>query len=550
MRNLTNLENETFDLLILGGGVTGAAILWDATLRGLSCLLLERGDYGHATSSATSKMAHGGLRYLKMMDFALVRESLRERKILQEIAPHQVRPLDFLLPTYKDWGRSRSFLWGAMSLYEALSYDKGDLSDPDQRLKPFYRLKKDKILQEAPFLPEQNLTGCFVYQDCQIHDPERLVQSYINGARGLGAQSYNYIEATNLTRSNGSITGVTARDQISGKEHQFKAKAIVNATGPWSDRVLGMLKNKTTPHIKRSKGIHILVPKLPHDKAIALFTKQGRHLFILPWQGMTLFGTTDESYQGDPDDLKVSEQDLSRFLGDINQALPQLNLKLSDIRYFYGGLRPMTASATQQGANSYNLSRKHEIFDHALEGAAGLYSATGGKFTTSRGLAEECLDLIIKKERLTSQACKTASTPLWGGNIGNLDRFIYRLRLQWPKQDPDWITSLVHRYGDRAPEILIRADGAKDQILCHLTPLHTAEVHYAMEQEQAWHLSDLLFRRLGIGNLGNPGSSCLMGLAAMLADKRGWSQEQVYEEARSCGKHFIPGSPLYRITGS
>ncbi len=548
-RDLSPLEPIRYDLLILGGGVTGAAILWDASLRGLKCLLLEKEDYAHATSSATSKMAHGGLRYLKMLDFSLVRESLRERRILQEIAPHQVTPLSFLLPTYKDWGRSRVFFWSAMALYEALSYDKADLADPDQRLKSFFSLNSAQVLEQAPILPPKNLTGGFVYQDCQMHDPERIVWSLIRGAKEQGAEAHNYLEATALRYQGRRVVGVEAKDRLSEKTYHFTAQAVINASGPWSDQIAGWLQNKPTHHLMRSKGIHILVDRLPHQEAIALFTKKGRHLFILPWQGMTLFGTTDEAFLGGPDELTLDEGDLTRFLAVINEALPALRLTLKDIRHFYAGIRPMTASQTQEATNSYQVSRKHELIHHATEGYPGFYSATGGKFTTSRGLAEECIDLVAQQEGWNLPPCKTASTPLWGGDIGNLARFTQSLAEACPNLPPLWVQGLARRQGSKAREIAEQAMEKKSLQQKIGLNLLRAEVEFILEEEQVWHLSDLLFRRLGLGNLGDPGSSFLFHLAHIAGQKWGWDEARIKAEAKSCQSHYIPGKPLYQTPG-
>ncbi len=539
MRDLTPLTKEKFDIIIIGGGVTGAAILWEASLRGLKCLLLERGDYGQATSSATSKMAHGGLRYLKMLDFALVRESLRERRMLQEIAPHQVRPLDFLLPTYKDFGRHPAFLWLAMALYEGLSFDKHHVKDPDGRLQSFTRLNRAEVREKEPLLPTQDLKGGYIYQDCQINFPERVVLSYIQGSQARGAEAENYVKVLGLIKRANIVEGVKALDLESNKEYEFFGQSVINATGPWAAETAKLAGPTHIPH-PRSKGIHIVTPKKLQDSALAFFTKEGQHLFFLPWEGYNLIGTTDEVYDGNPEDLEITEPELEGYINRINHAIPAYNLQPEEVLVAYTGIRPLAAG---MGGDSYHVSRKHVLINHAQDQAQGFFSATGGKFTTSRGLAFEAVNLILEGSNLKAGPSSSHSSPLQGGDMECLALFKKKLIADWPQFEPVWLEKLTHHYGTDAPKLAQLALSAPSERvkLSSRGPLLQVELTYAVEVEQAKHLSDFIFRRSGLGTLEKLNAAELAPIAEAMGKKLAWTGPQKTAEIDKCLVHFKRG---------
>ncbi|MDX2471826.1 MAG: glycerol-3-phosphate dehydrogenase/oxidase [SAR324 cluster bacterium] len=543
MRDLTPLTKESFDLIIIGGGVTGAATLWEASLRGLKCLLLERGDYGQATSSATSKMAHGGLRYLKMLDFALVRESLRERRMLQEIAPHQVRPLDFLLPTYKDFGRHPAFLWLAMTLYEGLSFDKHHVTDPDGRLHPFTRLNSAEVREKEPLLPTKDLRGGYIYQDCQINFPERVVLSYIQGAKAKGAEAENYTKVLGLIKVGSQVKGVKVLDLETNQELEFFGTTVINATGPWAAETAKMAGPTHIPH-PRSKGIHIVTPKKLQDSALAFFTKAGQHLFFLPWEGYNLIGTTDEVYDGRPDDLEITEPELEGYIKRINQSIPDFNLQPDEVLLAYTGIRPLAAG---MGGDSYHVSRKHVLINHSQDGAAGFFSATGGKFTTSRGLAFEAVNLLLENTNLKAGPSASHTAPLQGGDMECLALYKKKFFADWPQFEQNWLEKLVHHYGTDAPKLakIALAAPLERVKLSNRGPLLQVELTYAVEEEQAKHLSDFVFRRSGLGTLEKLSSAELGPIAAAMGAKLGWNEEQKSQEINKCLVHFKKGIEPY-----
>src|SRR6185437_867550 len=306
-RALDRLASETFDLLIVGGGVTGACVARDAAMRGLKVALVEKADFAGATSAHNSKLVHGGLRYLRNFELGLVRESLKERRIWQRIAPHLVHPLPFLVPLYGGEWKARATLAAGLSLYDVLSFDKGWLDDPAQRLPNHRWLDARAALAEEPVLEGPGLVGAFRYFDAQMYAPERLALECLIEADGDGAAIANYVAAEKIVTRNGRVEGCSVRDVFSGASFDVRATATLVAAGPWADIFLEQALGKPASHkLLRSKGIHVLVPAMTRSNALTV-AAGGGHFFVLPWHGHTLLGTTDTAFQSEPDAVAVSE---------------------------------------------------------------------------------------------------------------------------------------------------------------------------------------------------------------------------------------------------
>ncbi|OYT14531.1 MAG: glycerol-3-phosphate dehydrogenase, partial [Bacteroidetes bacterium 4572_77] len=344
-----------YDMVIVGGGISGAFVAYEAASRGLKVALFEKGDFGEATSAATSKLIHGGLRYLANLEFGLVRESLIERRVLENIAPNFVYPLPMLIPTYKNIKSSKYLLTAGMLLYDLLSFDKSWTWDDSKKI-PMHRTigkKKTKLL--APLVPQRKLSGSSIFYDCQNINPERLTLGVIKSAASYGAHMANYAKMEQLIVESEIVKGVIVKDLLSGKSHKIDADITINATGPWSDIVLkttGNLKN-IDHHIRRSEGIHLIVKKMVDDHAITIVTKKKRHVFMLPWRNHTIIGTTDKAYSGKPDDYSVSEKSIAELLEEINASLDkQYHISKKDILYSYGGMRPLVEKETEGTYNA------------------------------------------------------------------------------------------------------------------------------------------------------------------------------------------------------
>ena len=533
-RNTHHLTAQIWDVLIVGGGITGACIAWDAAQRGLSVALVEKADFAHATSSAPSKLIHGGLRYLKNLEFGLVRESLRERRVMEQIAPHQVVPLPFVLPAY-GWSTQAGLpmMSAAMALYEGLSFDKGWLEEIAQRLPAVKALSAKQAVKLEPIIPSKHLTGAFIYYDCQMLSPERLSLEFLLSAAEHGAELANYVEVTGFDVQEGCMRGVQAHDVLSGEALQIQARVTINASGPWADLLLGLMDGKPAKKLRRSKGIHILTRPLIGEHALTLATPSGRHLFLIPWRGCTLIGTTDKAYEGHPDDFRVTESDILELIAEVNETLPEAKLTRSDIRHFYGGLRPLVEEETQVEAESYQLSRKFEVYDHCERGLEGFVTVIGGKYTTARLLAEQTVNLLYKKLGLPEKACKTAGTPVWGTGTENLYTELKdHLQRTYPLLSEALIEHLCRNYGQRAKTLLQRALNQPDlmQTLWDHEPDILAEVDYGVEVEMAMRLDDLLFRRTGLATLGPPPEDLLTRVSERMATLLGWDAAHIQLE--------------------
>ena len=295
-RNPNRLADETFDLLVIGGGVTGACIARDAVLRGMKVALVEKNDFAHATSAHNSKLIHGGLRYLRNMEFRLVRESLRERRIWQRIAPHLVSPLPFLIPFFKSGWAERAMLGAGLSLYDLLSFDRGWLDDPDQRLPGHSWLNREAALAREPALEGEGFDGAYLYYDAQMYAPERLALECLASAAAHDAVLVNHITAERLLIREGRVEGAAVSDNFSDARFDVRARLTILAAGPWSDIFLEKALAKPASHkLLRSKGIHLIVKSMTKSDALAVAANHG-HFFVLPWRGHSLLGTTDTAF--------------------------------------------------------------------------------------------------------------------------------------------------------------------------------------------------------------------------------------------------------------
>jgi glycerol-3-phosphate dehydrogenase len=533
-RDLTRLANERFDLLIIGGGVTGACVARDAALRGLSVALVEKGDFAGATSAHNSKLIHGGLRYLRNFELGLVRESLRERRIWQRIAPHLVQPLPFLVPLYGGGWKARATLSAGLSLYDVLSYDRGWLDDPDERLPGHEWLDKNKALAEEPMLDAPGFEGTFRYYDAQMYAPERLALECLIDAAGHGAAIANYVAAEKLIVREGRIAGAHVREAFGGGEIDIEAKLTLLAAGPWADIFLNQALGKPTSHkLLRSKGIHLLVPAMTRKDALTV-AAGGGHFFVLPWRGLSLLGTTDTQFLGAPDDVGVTEGDIASFLGFINGHLPSAHLTRGDVRHSYAGLRPLVDDGS---GDTYDASRRAELIDHSKDdGVDGLFSAIGGKWTTSRDLAQKVTDTIVAKLNANTRVCTTGTARLPGGNIPRRREFFAAETKALPQIATDHLARL---YGTRLDEV-IDAAGNRPELLKPIAATGDigAQVLFAMREEMAMTLGDVVMRRTGIGQLGDPGADTLTATAALMAVELGWDGARTQREIEAAARTF------------
>ncbi len=551
-RNLQAMAARRHDLLIIGGGITGACIARDAALRGLSVALVEKNDFSSATSSGSSKLVHGGLRYLANFELSLVRESLRERRTWEAIAPHMVTPLPFLIPLYG--AASTLTLKIGLTLYDILSYDRNRLADPDKHMPRHKRISRAEALKRAPWLKQDGLTGAMIYYDCQMYSPERIGIECIGDASDKGAQIANYAQVSEiLTQGNGNarkVTGARVTDLLDGTTHDIGADLTINATGPWGDMVMALAEQDGAParSLIRSKGIHLITRKLTDNMALAVQSKLGGHFFVIPWRDHTIIGTTDVVFKGKPDDLGVSEKDIADFIAVINDGLPSLNLTRDDVEHFYAGLRPLVdtnpnADGEDGEKDSYGASRAAEVFDHADEGLEGLLSALGGKWTTSRHLAEQVVDLSLEKLGYTKEPCTTAQTPVQGGEIDRYAEFEAAAVKRLSDLSPEIVRNLARNYGSRIDDVvgIAKQEDRPDLLepLSNSTVTIGAQALYSVRTEMARTLEDVVQRRTGLGTLGDPGHDTLKRITDIMGDELGWDAGERARQIEQAKRRFV-----------
>lgn len=466
-----------FDVLVVGGGIIGAGIARDAAMRGLKVALVERGDFAGGTSSKTSKLIHGGLRYLEQGKFGLVAESLRERHILHTVNPTLVHPLPLMLPIYEGNSRPAWQIGLGLGLYDLLSGDKG--------LQKHALLSPRQAMAHQPALSPEHLKGAGFYTDCQMDDA-RLCLANILQAEQFGAVCVNYARLGSLLKSEERVCGGVAEDLCGERVVEIKAEVVVNATGPWGDGLRRLSDKYSSPRLAPTKGIHLVVPPIVREGLFIEARRDRRMFFILPWQGMSLIGTTESPIPGSLDLLQATSEEVAYLLEETNRALPGARLTSEDVVATFAGARPLLSfrgSATR-------ASREHRI----EVDSAGLISVLGGKYTTFRAIAQQAVDCIVRRIRRRTEQCLTDQVSLLESLPAvSLEMWEEATRLISSEQ----LSRFLIRYGAGTIGVLqaILQDKALIAPLCPHHPYLAAEVVGAIQREQACTITDFLLRR-------------------------------------------------------
>jgi glycerol-3-phosphate dehydrogenase len=518
---LAAMAEGELDVLVIGGGVVGAGTALDAVTRGLSVGLLEAQDWASGTSSRSSKLIHGGLRYLEMLDFGLVREALKERGLLLErLAPHLVRPVPFLYPlTGRGW--ERWYAGSGVALYDAMSYSSGH----GRGLPPHRHLSRRHALRIAPSLKKTSMVGAIQYYDAQVDDA-RFVLTLIRTAASYGAQVANRARVIGFLREGERVTGVIARDEETGTEHEIRAAQVVNATGVWTDETQAMVGERGKFHVKASKGVHLVVPRdrIQSSSGIILRTEKSV-LFVIPWGRHWIIGTTDTEWTFDKEHPAASAADIEYVLNHVNRVLTT-ELTHEDVEGVYAGLRPLLSGESEETSK---LSREH-VVAHAVP---GLVVVAGGKYTTYRVMAADAVDAAAHGlDRSTPPSC-TETVPLLGAEGFHA---VWNGRARLAANSGLHIARIEHllrRHGTAVDDLLalIAEDRTLAQPLPGAEDYLRAEVVYAAGFEGAAHLGDVLTRRMRISfETFDRGVGAARPAAELMATVLGWDKEQIDRE--------------------
>jgi glycerol-3-phosphate dehydrogenase len=510
-----------------------------------------------------------------------MRQSIRERTVFMQIAPHLVQPFPIVIPTYGHGLRGREIFSLALSIDNLVGFDRNRLKDPNKHLPGGRLLSKEECIRRFPYVEKKRLTGGVVVYDCQMDSSERLVLSLARSAAAAGAEMANYTEVTELTSENSRVTGVKARDALTGNdEFRIRAKVTVNASGPWMDHVLGLLPgHRGQPRLALSRAFNLLIRRevIPryavgvygqtfYKDSDAFLRKGSRLYFIIPWRDRSLIGTAHLPHDGDPNNVEVTEIEIETFLSDLNKGCQSIGLRRDDVARVYAGLLPMAS----YGREGIQLVKHPRLYDHRAEGLDGLISVSGVKFTEARRVAEKVVNKTFVHLGKPSPKCSTAVTPVHGGEIERFGTFVSQAIERRPMGlSADITRDLVHNYGSAYHEILQYLDSPCVRIQPafsgtapapsapsmptkgdeDLSPVLGALVRHAVRDEMAKKLSDLVFRRTWLGNTANIGPAHLRTCAAVMAHELGWHSIKAQKELEDV-KSMMASDPGGESIGS
>lgn len=552
-RDPRSLSDSTFDVVVVGGGIFGVALAWEATSRGLSAALIEREDFCGKASANSFRMVHGGIRYLQHADVLRVRESCAERSSLLRTAPHLVRPLPTLVPTYGHGMRGKAAMRAAMLVYDALTLDRNrGIRDPRNRIPPGRLVDRDTCLSRFPQIDAPGLTGGALFCDGQMYNPTRLALAFLRSATAAGAVAANYVAAEAFVRRGNRLEGVAARDVETSDRFEVRGRVVVNAAGGWTERLLSGLEGvRLDPRPTFSRDTCFVVPRrLGGDWALALqgstkdpdalLSRGARHLFLVPWRDCTLVGVWHVVYDGDPDAYVVSDREIETFLAEFNATFPGARLRREDLARWNTGL--VLFGENRPGQRDLSYGHRSWIVDHARrDGLDGLVTVIGVRYTTARRVAERTIDLVFRKLGRAGAPSRTAHRPLWGGDFDDFGALESDVRRDSGGLVPDGLLEpLLRNYGTGCRDVLreARGDPSLAAPVAGTTVLR-AELVHAVRNEAARTLADAVLRRTDLATGRFPGDRALAESADVLATLLGWSADRREREIAAVKGTFL-----------
>jgi glycerol-3-phosphate dehydrogenase len=537
-RNPAGLVGEEFDVLVIGAGAFGAAAARDAALRGLRTALIERSDFGGATSAECFKMVHGGIRYLQHADIPRLRASSHERSALLRIAPHLVQPLPIAIPTYGHGRRGRALLAAGATAYDLLTLDRNSgIRDRQRQIRRSRILSRERVLDLFPHLRSPELSGAVVFEDGQMYNPARLVLAFVSSAVDAGASACNYVEATRFLWRGSSVCGVRALDRLNGEEFEVRARLTLNAAGPWADYLQNDPERfgawRRLPYSRDACFIVDRAPTSEYGVAVqglsrdkdAVLGRATRHLFAVPWRDKTLIGVWHCLFPEFPDAAHVQPDELDTWMAELNSVYPALRLSPSEVTFTNCGLVPFGETAT---ATELSFGKESRLIDHrAAHGVAGLVSLVGIRFTTARADAARALDMLLRQLPRAPASANTARLPLAGGDIEDFAAFEAQALLTKPAGvNDETLRALLRNHGTQYAQVLRGRDA-------HTVPDTTtlfAEIRHAIDREMAVKLEDVVMRRTELAAGSHPGRRALEAAAMEMANHLRWSDNRMREE--------------------
>jgi glycerol-3-phosphate dehydrogenase len=548
LRDLQKLADRTFDLLVIGGGIHGAAMFWEACRAGLNAAVIEQGDFGQATSANTQKIMHGGLRYLQQLDLPRVRQSATERLRLLYLAPHLVQPLPCVMPLYGHGMKGKEAAWLGLRLYDAVSLTQNGLrgmvkDDPRAQI-----LSKSKVNNIIPCLEQGRLRGGLKWYDAICSNTERLVLAFIKSGCKLGGTAANYITATGLERRTDSPVIVGCYDNLFDNRIHISAKKVINCTGPW---IPEFLKTSNINMNKRNQalamGINIVTKRvIPSNVAFAARDQahaNSRVYFVVPWRHMAIVGTEWWAYDGRVDDLKVRRNHCQKLLDGFNSAFPSAGLKLGDIRHVHTGLVPSYGKGGLMRDDAFLMNR-YQIMDHSKDGMNGVFSVMGVKYTTAVDVARRVLRQVMPGGEFRGLSSRPR---LIGGEIDDLEEYETKVLNDYgQKVEQDNLLNLIANYGSELDKVMEYAQDTESE--GPPKPLVTLDIIrgmtlFAVRHEMAQKLSDVILRRTDRGSAGPPRKTDLEKFSQCMKKELGWTESRrvaEIEELRGSYPDFLP----------
>src|SRR5262245_39195431 len=527
IRDLDRLAGRTFDLLVVGGGIYGLTIAYDAAQRGLSVALVERDDFGSGTSFNHLRTIHGGLRYLQKLDLRRARESMKERRTLARIAPHAVSLLPVVVPVHRSVWTGKTAMRVGFMVDRLVGFDRNKGVPFALRVPAGHIVSKGEAAIRYPGLRRRGATGAAVWHDYVTLESDRLTFSFAIAADEHGAILANHLEASSLLCEGKRVTGVRARDEETQRELEIAARLTVNATGASVDRLLEPLGLATGMPLL--KAMNLVTTRAAGEEALGARTALGRHLFLVPWRGRALLGTWESQKPSASGAADASSVEVNSFIAELNQAFPALDLNLDDVTLVHRGVVP----AARGGDGTLRLEGHEQVRDHTVDGVEGLVSVAGTKYTTARMVAERVVNRVIAKLRSSPLPCRTATTLLPGGSVRDPTLTIAEARRDHDAGLPsDTIPHLVAAYGSRYRDVLALTRDKPEWCarVADGSPVIGAQLVWAVRKEMAMRLSDAIIRRTPLGVLGYPGDVAVERAAGIIGGLLGWSEEQKRQE--------------------